>query len=140
MITVNVSGNNITVNTTSTVAFGIKLGNGLTSLISQNTISVTTSSTGTPVGISLETGFLSSTVSKNIITKAFTSDLTGEGGRRITVGTASATSALILSNNSIAGVNGSNFTSFSNSSSIGIALGVIGSGTIVKQTNSTRDC
>ncbi|MFM8486874.1 MAG: hypothetical protein ACKOCH_11090, partial [Bacteroidota bacterium] len=50
----------------------------------------------------------------------------GYGGRGITVGTGSTSSNITIANNNIAGVNGSNFSSFSNSSSMGIAIGVLG--------------
>ena len=115
-----------TLNTNTTIAnLGIKVGYGLNSTISNNTVSVQTSS-GTPVGISIETGFISSAINGNNITCVNTTSTSGYGGRGITIGTASATSTLTVSNNFISGVNGSNYSAFSNSSSMGIGIGTIG--------------
>jgi CSLREA domain-containing protein len=121
----SVTGNSITSNT-STANIGIQVGNALSSSISQNTVSIQTSASAAPVGISLETGFVSSTVSRNNITKVLATATGGFGGRGITVGTGTATSNLIISNNFVSGVNGSNWSSFGNSSSIGIGIGTIG--------------
>lgn len=124
----SVTGNSVTTNTT-VASIGIQVGNGLNGSITQNTLSIQNSSSSSPVGISLETGFVSSTVSKNLITKVLTTNSFGYGGRGIAVGTGTATSALTISNNMIYGVNGSNFSTFGNSSSIGIAIGIIGNST-----------
>ncbi|MFY7884389.1 MAG: hypothetical protein ACOVOV_06035, partial [Dolichospermum sp.] len=151
----NITGNTITYNSNLASNVGINVNNSLTSAINQNTVSITTSATsgtsiamqlaGTtgatvsqnsvsvstaattaPVGISLETNFVSSTVSRNIVSQAITSNTDGYGGRGITVGTGTASSNLTIANNIVYGVNGSNWSSFGNSSSIGIAIGIIG--------------
>ncbi len=128
------------VNTTNTVAtIGIQVGNALNSAITANTISVETIASTQPVGISLETGFVSSAVTQNIITKALTTATGGYGGRGITIGTGTATSNLTVANNVIYGVNGSNYSSFTNSSSMGIAIGMIGgSGTLTTTTGGVN--
>jgi hypothetical protein len=124
-----VVGNTITINSASTTTYGMKLGNGLNSLISRNTISVETSGAASPVGISVETGFVNATVLANNITKVFTTNTTGFGGRGITIGTATTSGNLTIANNLISGVNGSNFSAFGNSSSFGIGVGIIGNST-----------
>ncbi len=128
--------NTITVNTTTTTAnYGIQVGYGLNSNISQNTIDVNSTASGQPVGISVETGFVSSTVTRNLITRVNTTATGGYGGRGITIGTGTATSSLTISNNVIFGVNGSNYSGFGNSSSMGIAVGVFGNTSTL--TNAT---
>ena len=52
----------------------------------------------------------------------------------MTVGTGTATSALQISNNVIYGVNGSDFSGFGNSSSMGIAIGMIGNSSTITTT------
>ncbi len=112
----------------------IQLGNALNSTVNNNTLSVETSGALQPVGISLETGFVSSTINANRITKALATNTGGYGGRGITIGTGTASSALTISNNVIYGVNGSNWSGFSNSSSMGIAIGMIGGSTTISTT------
>jgi hypothetical protein len=114
MDNLSVTGNTITTNTTVQTQ-GIQLGNAVTSTVSGNTVSVTTSVSVQPVGLSLETGFVSSTVSRNMITAAATTATGGYGGRGLTIGTGSATSNVTIANNVIYGVNGSNYSGFSNS-------------------------
>ena len=133
MDNLNVTGNTVSSNT-SVATIGIRVGNGLGGLITQNTVSIQTSTTEQPVGISLETGFVSSSVTRNNITKALVTTTGGYGGRGITVGTGTATSNLTIANNFISGVNGSNWNAFSNSSSIGIAIGIVGNSTTVNTT------
>src|SRR5207249_4534106 len=113
---------------------GIQVGNALTSSVSQNTVSEQTSSSQAPTGISLETGFVSSSVTRNTVTNAATTSTGGYGGRGMTVGTGTASSALQISNNVIYGVNGSNFSGFSNSSSMGIGIGMIGNSSTITTT------
>ncbi len=125
-----ISNNTITTNTT-VATLGIEVGNSLASSIAGNTVSVETTNSGSPVGISLETGFVSSSVTKNIITKVVTTSTGGWGGRGITVGTGTATSNITIANNFVSGVNGSNFTGFSNSSSMGIGIGMVGTSTTI---------
>ena len=124
-----INQNTITVNTnTTSTNFGIRVGYGLNSTISNNTVSVYSIASGHPVGISLETGFVSSSISKNTISQVITTSDASYGGRGLTVGTETANSNLIISNNIIYGVNGSNSGGFTNSSSFGIGLGIIGNG------------
>jgi trimeric autotransporter adhesin len=123
------------VNTNTTIAnIGIQLGNGVNCSITKNTISVTTSASNQPVGISLETGFVSSIINANNITSVVTTATGGYGGRGITVGTGTATSALTISNNFISGVNGSNWSDFTTSSSLGIGIGMIGGSSTLTTT------
>ena len=131
MDNLTVSSNNITnISSALAASSGVRVGNGLNCNIRQNTINVSTTGTGAPTGISIETGFVSSTITRNLITTVYTLGSGGEGGRGITIGTGTATSALTVANNVIYGVNaGTNYINFSNSSSIGIAIGVIGSST-----------
>ena len=129
-----ITGNTINTITSNLQSYGIQVGNALNSTISQNTIAVQTSGAYTPVGISLETGFVSSTVTVNKITNVSTTVTTGFGGRGITIGTGTATSALTIANNFISGVNGSNFSTFSSSSAMGIGIGVIGGSTTITTT------
>ena len=120
-----ITGNSVDYNATL-ASIGIEVGNALNSSVSQNTVSEQTSAIQAPTGISLETGFVSSSVTRNTVTKALTTNTGGYGGRGMTVGTGTATSALQISNNVIYGVNGSDFSSFPNSSSMGICIGTIG--------------
>ncbi len=135
-----VLGNSVTNNSTTVAAtIGIQVGNGLNGNITQNTLSILTSGTIQPVGISLETGFVSSTVTRNNITQVLTTATGGYGGRGITVGTGTATSAITIANNFISGVNGSNWNLFGNSSSAGIWIGTIGgSGTLTTTTGGVN--
>ena len=109
------------------------MGNALNSTINQNTVSVTSSGRSNQPGFH-SIGFVTSRVSRNLITSALTSATGGYGGRGITIGTGTATSALTISNNVIYGVNGSNYSSFSNSSSMGIGIGMIGGSTTLTTT------
>ena len=70
----------------------------------------------------------------NTVTKSLTTNTGGYGGRGITVGTGTASSALTISNNVVYGVNGSNFSGFSNSSAMGIAIGMIGNSSTITTT------
>jgi len=129
----SITGNTIDYNATL-ATIGIEAGNATGSSISQNTITEQTSASQAPTGISLETGFVSSTVSKNNITKSLTSNTGGYGGRGITVGTGTASSNLTIANNFISGVNGSNWSSFGNGSSMGISIGTIGNSSTISTT------
>jgi len=126
-----ITGNNIVINGTAGTNYGIRVAGGLGSMVDQNNIDVQSSATGQPVGISVETNFVSSTVTRNNIQRVLANTTGGYGGRGITVGTGTASSALTISNNMIAGVNGDNWSAFGNASSAGIWIGVIGnSGTL----------
>ncbi|MFN6963200.1 MAG: Calx-beta domain-containing protein [Pyrinomonadaceae bacterium] len=128
-----ISGNTVDSNTTLQ-NYGVQVSNALNSTITGNTISVQTSGAFQPTGISLETGFVSSTVSANTITKALATNTGGYGGRGITIGTGAASSNLTIANNVIYGVNGTNWNTFGNSSSMGIAIGMIGGSTTISTT------
>jgi trimeric autotransporter adhesin len=122
---------NTTLTTTSTAgtATGIRVGNGLNGTVAQNVVSVSTTGSGAPVGISVETGFLSAVISRNNVGPVTTTATGGYGGRGITIGTGSANSNVTVVNNMVHGVNGSNYFTFNNSSSMGIGVGVVGNST-----------
>jgi hypothetical protein len=116
-------------NNSTSGARGILVRYALNSLISQNTISLETSGQGLPTAIALETGFVSSLVTRNIVLKSLsTQSVTPyvSGARGITVGTGTAESDLTISNNVIYGVGGPNFTDFGRAT-VGIAIGTLGS-------------
>ncbi|MDI1255676.1 MAG: hypothetical protein PSV16_06210, partial [Flavobacterium sp.] len=129
----NIVGNTIDYNG-ALASLGIQVGNALSSLVSQNTVSEQTSTTQAPTAISLETGFVSSSVTANNITKSLTTNTGGYGGRGITIGTGTAASNLTVANNFISGVNGSNFSGYSNSSAMGICIGTIGNSSTISTT------
>ncbi|MBS1742523.1 MAG: fibronectin type III domain-containing protein, partial [Bacteroidetes bacterium] len=129
-----IAGNTISSTTTTIANIGIQAGNSLNSSITQNTVSVENAASTVPVAISLETGFVSSSVTRNNITKALATNTGGYGGRGITVGTGTASSALTIANNFISGINGTNWSSFSNASSMGIAIGMIGASSTITTT------
>ena len=129
----NITGNTIDYNSTL-ASSGIRVGNATGSSISQNTISEQTSSSQAPTAISLETGFVSSSVTRNTITKSVTTNTGGYGGRGITVGTGTASSALTIANNVVYGVNGFDYSSFTNSASMGIVIGAIGNSSTLSTT------
>ncbi|HMS99282.1 MAG TPA: BNR-repeat neuraminidase N-terminal domain-containing protein [Saprospiraceae bacterium] len=126
----NIIGNTVTYNG-ALASIGIQVGQANNCLISQNTVDEQTSASQSPTAISLETGFLNSSVTRNNITHALTTATGGYGGRGITVGTGSASSNLTIANNFISGINGSNWTGFSNSSSMGIGIGMIGNSSTI---------
>jgi hypothetical protein len=109
----------------SVVCVGIQVGNALNAMVSRNSIDIQTSSGSSPVGISAETGFLNSILTRNNITRV-TSGTGGWAGRGITIASGSATSNITVSNNFISGINGSNWNAFGNSSTMGIGIGVLG--------------
>ncbi len=106
-------------------AYGMRLGNSLNSLISQDTMSIGTSSTTQAYGIQLESGFNNSRLTRNNILRSVFTSTGGYGGRGITVATGLTTSNITIDNNMIAGVNGDNWSSFSNGSALGIGIGVL---------------
>jgi hypothetical protein len=134
MNALTVSSNTITLNATATLTKAIQVGGGLSALITLNTIDVQTSGTTAPVGISLEADLVSSTITRNNITRVLASATGGYGGRGITVGTGLASSNLVIANNMVSGVNGSNWSSFGNSSSMGIGIGMIGESSTLTTT------
>jgi hypothetical protein len=124
MDNVVIEDNTITITNTISTAYGMRVGNSIGGAVTNNTVSVTTTASTAPVGISLETGFLSGSCNDNKIGPVTTSATGGYGGRGITVGTGSASSSVTIANNEIFGVNGSNWSGFTNSSAMGICIGV----------------
>src|SRR5204863_10100353 len=125
----NINNNSVTNNTSVAATFGIQIGNALNASVSQNTIDIQSNSSNGPVGISLETGTSNSTVTRNKLKRVAYTGTAGYGGRGITVGTGATGSNITVSNNVIYGVTGDNFSSFTNSSAMGIGLGIIGNST-----------
>lgn len=123
---VEVIGNNINTGIAAVAAFGIRMGNAQNASIRENTIDVRQSTSNAPVGISAESGFLNSTISRNHIVRSQYTGTAGYGGRGIVVGTGSATSNVTVVNNAVSQVSGDNFSSFGGSSSFGIGIGVDG--------------
>jgi hypothetical protein len=129
-----VSGNSVTSSTTLSPLYGVEVAYALNALVEKNTVNLTTSASTAPVGISIETSVSNSTVSSNRIVAVVTTATGGYGGRGITVGTTTTGSNITVVNNFVAGVNGSNYSSFGNSSSIGIAVGIIGNSSSLTTT------
>lgn len=122
-----VSGNTITYSG-SAESMGIQLAYAVNGNVNNNTVSIE-SSYGTATGISIQLHFSSGTVQGNVIKKVVSTNTGGYGGRGITIGTALSASNLTVANNIIYGVNGSDYNSFGNSSSMGLVIGVIGNST-----------
>ena len=119
-----INQNNIQTVASSTVTFNlIQVGNGLNSTISQNTLSGSTSSTTMPVALRVDQGFVSSAITRNNIIQSITTASGGYGAQGIGIGTGIASSNLTVSNNMISNVNGSNWSTFSNHSSMAICIG-----------------
>lgn len=128
-----IEGNVITCSTT-VAAIGIRVGNALNSTISRNDVDIRQSATGAPVGISIENGVNNTLVARNIVRRSEYTAASGYGGRGITVGTGLTSSNITLANNVIFGVAGDNWTSFGNSSSMGIGIGVLGNTSTIATT------
>ena len=133
-----VAGNSFTASTTLGTVYGVQIGAALNASVTGNTINLTTTATGQPVGISIETNTSNSSVTSNQIQAVVTTATGGYGARGITVGTGTTGSNITVANNFVAGVNGSNYTSFSNSSSMGIGLGVLGNGSLTTTTGGVN--
>ena len=125
------TGTSVSQNAVSTIAgsgssdipFGMSLGSSTGMTISSNTVdTVTNSSSGDPVGIALGTGFVSSTVTRNIITNVAYTGTGGYGGRGFEINTGSAASNLTISNNVIANIKGDGWSSFASDSIAGIRV------------------
>ncbi len=129
-----VAGNAFTSTSTLGTIYGVEAINALGATVRNNSFSLTTTASGAPTAISLETNVANASVLANTITQVTTTNSGGYGGRGITVGTGLTASNITIANNAIAGVNGSNWNSFGNSSAMGIALGVIGSSSTLTTT------
>ena len=117
------TGNTIsTVSSTGGIPYGMSL-TGATNTITANTITgVTTAAAFDAVGMNLGTGFTGGVVDRNKILNVTATNSGGYGGRGIDVNTGSATSNLRISNNFVAGINGSGWSSFALDAIIGIRL------------------
>jgi trimeric autotransporter adhesin len=139
MDNLTVAGNAFTCTSTLSPVYGVEVLNALNASVSNNSVNLTTSAGTQPVGISLETNVSNSSVVANQITAVVTTSTSGYGGRGITVGTGTTSSNITLANNFVAGVSGSNYSSFGNSSAMGIAIGVAGSsGTLTTTTGGVK--
>ena len=124
-----ISQNSIDFTTTVNSVFGMRVGNSLNSTVSNNTINIETSN-ALIAGISLETGFVSSTVNANLISKVkSTAPATIPVVRGIVIGTGQTGSALTISNNVIYNVIAAYATTNVGSNCAGIMLGATGVGT-----------
>lgn len=145
-----ITNNTITINSNYT-PMAIKVGNSLNSTISLNTIDIYNRDNtlaqnfqpNTPIGISIEAGFVSSTITRNKIIRVESAILSGSGVRGISIGASSTTSNLIVSNNVIYGIAGVNSASFYNgafgySSTIGIAIGGNPGGDLTNATGGVK--
>lgn len=94
--------------------------NATTSTIANNTIYNIITSATTPVGITLYTGLINSTIKNNKIDGVKYTGTGGYGGRGMFVNTSSSTSNLIISNNVINNIGGDGWSGFSNSSPVGL--------------------
>lgn len=90
--------------------------------ITQNTIQNLRYGTGTNYGMNLGTGFVSATISGNKIAGVRYTGTGGYGGRGLYINTGNASSAISVTNNLIYGMGGDGYTSFANSSMVGIYL------------------
>ncbi len=133
----NIAGNAFTANSALNV-MGVRVGNALTASVNTNTFNLVTSTFDQPTGISIEAGVSNSSVTANQITQVVTTNTGGYGGRGITIGTGSAASNITVANNFVAGVNGSNWNSFANSSAFGIGIGVTGNGALTTVTGGVN--
>ncbi|MBI2416970.1 MAG: hypothetical protein HYV28_03550 [Ignavibacteriales bacterium] len=128
--------------------YGINAFHSSNASISQNTIqnlrTALTTSPGPAIGIVLQTGVVSSTVSGNKIASVRYTGTSGYGGRGIYVNTGNTSSNLTIANNLIYGISGDGWSTFNNSSMVGIYLdGVTGGlgiyyNTIYMNGNLTR--
>jgi hypothetical protein len=106
---------------------GIYLQNATGADVEKNTVFNIITTNTTPVGITLYTGVVSTTVARNNINNISYTSTGGYGGRGLYVSTGSAASNLIIANNVIYNIGGDGYTSFSNSSPVGMFFdGTIG--------------
>ncbi len=129
MDNLSVTNNSVSFTTTITSVFGMRFGNALNASISNNTISIETSG-GNIAGISLEAGFINSTVSSNVISKVkSTAPATLPIVRGIVVGTGQTGSNVTIVNNAIYNIIAAYATTNVGSNCSGILLGATGVGT-----------
>jgi len=126
---ITISKNIINYNGSASGFDAIFLGNALNSSVTRNTIDILTAGT-TPVGINLGAGANNILVDRNYINRLWTTSTGGWGAHGIKVGSSLRLSNITISNNVINNVNGSNYTSYAGSSSVGIYLGTTTSGRI----------
>ncbi|MBL8002702.1 MAG: hypothetical protein JNL05_12150, partial [Flavobacteriales bacterium] len=126
-----VAGNEFTSSGTSAPTYGVQVANALGASIDANTFNLSTTAATAPVAMSLEANVSNTSVTRNRVESLFSSNTGGYGGRGIAVGTGTTNANITIANNFIAGVNGSNWTSFGNSSAMGIALGMVGNSTTI---------
>jgi hypothetical protein len=99
---------------------GIILSNGTSCNIDRNTIFNIITNNTTPVGLTISTGIVSSSIAKNNINNIAYTGTAGYGGRGIYVNTGSSSSNLTIANNFISKIGGDGYTSFSGSSPVGM--------------------
>jgi hypothetical protein len=133
-----VNGNAFISTGTLAPTYGVEVANALNAAVSQNTFNLTTTASTQPVGLSIEANVSNSSVTANRITAVVTTATGGYGGRGITVGTGTTSSNITVANNFVAGVNGSNYSSFSASSAMGIGIGVVGNGSLTATTGGVK--
>lgn len=123
-----INNNTFSYSTSTTIAvYGIRVANAVTSTITNNTFDLQSGVSGTPSAISIETGASNVIVERNLISRVVTTSTSGYGGRGIQVGTGLTNANVTIRNNVIYGVNGSNWSAFGNSSSMGIGIGTLNS-------------
>jgi hypothetical protein len=95
--------------------------------IAQNTVYNIIGTNTTPVGITLSTGFVSSSVSRNTINNITYTGTSGYGGRGMYINTGNAASNLTFDNNLIYMIGGDGWSTFSGTSMVGMYFdGIIG--------------
>ncbi len=124
-----VSGNAFTGSGTTAPMLAVQVQNALAASVTGNTVNITNSTSTQPVGISLEANVSNSSVTNNRITGVVATNTGGYAGRGITIGTGTTGANITVANNFVAGVNGSNWNTFGNSSAMGIGIGVAGNAT-----------
>ena len=99
---------------------GIIVANCTGSNIQGNTIFNIITTNTTPVGLTISTGFVSSSITKNKINNIVYTSTGGYGARGMYVNTGNATSDLLIANNFVSTIGGDGYTGFSNSSPAGM--------------------
>jgi subtilisin-like proprotein convertase family protein len=101
---------------------GIFVANGTGGVIAQNTIYnlIPGTTVTTPVGMTISTGFINATVSRNRIHDIIYTGTGGYGGRGMYINTGNSSSNLTIDNNLIYVIGGDGYTSFGASSPVGM--------------------